>query len=56
MKPYELEAEQYEKVSSILDDEFNLGLSRETNARAAIKMFPTYVRAVPDGSGEEGRQ
>lgn len=28
------------------------GLSRDTNATAAVKMLPTFVRSIPDGSGE----
>jgi hypothetical protein len=24
---------------------------QDTNATAAVKMFPTYVKAVPDGTG-----
>lgn len=27
------------------------GLSRDTNATAALKMLPTFVRSIPDGSG-----
>lgn len=45
---------QLEKVSGILLDEFNRGLSKETNGEATVKMFPTYVRDVPDGS-EQGK-
>lgn len=45
---------QLEKVSGILLDEFNRGLSKETNEQATVKMFPTYVRDVPDGS-EQGK-
>ncbi|GAA6067614.1 hexokinase-1, partial [Tachysurus ichikawai] len=26
------------------------GLSRDTNATAAVKMLPTFVRSIPDGS------
>lgn len=27
------------------------GLGRDTNATAALKMLPTFVRSIPDGSG-----
>lgn len=27
------------------------GLNRDTNATAALKMLPTFVRSIPDGSG-----
>ena len=32
--------------------EFNKGLGKETNPTAKVKMFPTYVRDVPDGTGK----
>lgn len=40
------------KVSSLLLHEFNLGLGKETNANAKVKMFPTFVRDVPNGKGK----
>lgn len=43
-----------EKVSAILLDEFNKGLSKKTHDQATVKMFPTYVRDVPNGS-EQGK-
>jgi len=46
--------DQLEKMMSVLLNEFNLGLGRDTNATATVKMFPTYVRDVPNGS-EEGK-
>ena len=46
--------DQLEKVASLLLNEFNLGLARETHANATVKMFPTYVRGVPSGK-EEGK-
>lgn len=39
------------KVSALLLQEFNNGLSREKHETATVKMFPTFVRDVPDGSG-----
>ncbi|KAK3554016.1 hypothetical protein QTP70_019131 [Hemibagrus guttatus] len=30
--------------------ELDKGLSRDTNATAAVKMLPTFVRSIPDGS------
>ncbi|XP_064465659.1 hexokinase-2-like [Ornithodoros turicata] len=38
------------KVSSLLLDEFNKGLGKDTHKTAEVKMFVTYVRDVPDGS------
>lgn len=31
---------------------FEEGLSKEENAKAKVKMFQTYVKSVPDGTGE----
>lgn len=28
------------------------GLGRDTNPTAVLKMLPTFVRSIPDGSGE----
>lgn len=28
------------------------GLGRDTNPTATVKMLPTFVRSLPDGSGE----
>ena len=52
MKQFDLDDATYEKVSATLLAEMELGLGRTSNASAVIKMFPTYVRALPDGSGE----
>ena len=31
--------------------EMENGLERDTNPTASIKMLPTFVRSIPDGSG-----
>lgn len=36
----------------IMLGEFNKGLGKETNPTAKVKMYPTYVRDVPDGTGK----
>ncbi|RWS08560.1 Hexokinase-2-like protein [Dinothrombium tinctorium] len=41
--------DQLEKVSSLLLNEFNEGLGKETHSTASVKMFPTFVRDVPNG-------
>ena len=51
MKEYDLDLEGYKKVCDILEAEFKKGLGKASNAQAVIKMFPTYVRSLPDGSG-----
>ncbi|XP_074644082.1 hexokinase-like isoform X2 [Tubulanus polymorphus] len=45
--------ETYERVMRVLDEEMTKGLGKETNADAVIKMFPTYVHHLPDGT-EQG--
>ncbi|XP_054722126.1 hexokinase-2-like [Uloborus diversus] len=42
------------KVSALLLQEFNNGLSAQNHKTATVKMFPTFVRDVPDGS-EQGK-
>lgn len=32
--------------------EMENGLGRDTNLTASVKMLPTFVRSIPDGSGE----
>jgi len=49
-----LDNDALNKVSSLLLHEFNMGLGRETNADAKVKMFPTFVRDVPNGK-EHGK-
>lgn len=34
--------------------EMQKGLGKDTNPTASVKMLPTFVRAIPDGSGECG--
>jgi len=53
-RDFVLSNDQLNKISSVLLNEFNLGLGKETNKDASLKMFPTYVRDVPNGS-ERGK-
>ncbi len=46
--------DQLEEVESLLMNSFNEGLRRETNPIAPVKMFPTFVRDVPDGKDKYG--
>lgn len=46
--------EQLEKVSALLLHQFYKGLSHTTRKEASVKMFPTYVTDVPDGT-EQGK-
>lgn len=40
----------YEKVDALLLDEMLAGLAQQTNKNAVLKMLPTYVHDVPDGT------
>lgn len=40
--------DQLQQIQSLLMNSFNDGLKRETNPVAPVKMFPTFVREVPD--------
>ncbi|XP_043209946.1 hexokinase type 2-like isoform X3 [Amphibalanus amphitrite] len=49
-----LTPEQIQDVYDKLMKQINLGLGKETNAQAAVKCFPTYVKELPNGH-ERGR-
>ncbi len=51
VKEYNLDLDSYKKVCQILEAEFKKGLGKASNAESVIKMFPTYVRSLPDGTG-----
>lgn len=46
--------EKLKQVQLLLEAEMEMGLAKETNEQAVIKMYPTYVRDVPNGT-EKGR-
>nr|CCN27375.1 hexokinase [Crassostrea angulata] len=50
VRPFILKDEDYKLLMDIMLGEFNKGLGKETNPTAKVKMYPTYVRDVPDGS------
>ncbi|CAG2123436.1 unnamed protein product, partial [Medioppia subpectinata] len=41
--------EQLWEIEALLLKSFNEGLRKDTNPVAPVKMFPTFVRDVPDG-------
>lgn len=45
-----LSNDQLKQIQALLETEMDLGLARDTNHRADIKMYPTYVRDVPNGT------
>ena len=53
-REFVLTNDQLQKVSACLLHEFHKGLAWETHCNAAVKMFPTYVTDVPNGT-EKGK-
>ena len=52
MKDFRLTDETYMDIMKLLNEEMNKGLSKNTHHMASVKMFPTYVRSLPNGAGE----
>jgi len=50
VKGFKLSGSAYKRVMTLLHGEMNHGLRRNSNHVADIKMFPTFVRSLPDGS------
>lgn len=55
LAPLRLSRADLERVQALMRREMELGLGRETNANASVRMLPTYVRGTPDGTGEGQR-
>ena len=55
LETFDLSNESLEEIVNILLSDFTKGLSADEQVRAesSVKMLPTYVRAIPDGT-EEG--
>lgn len=51
VRPFILSDDDYLKIMDVMLDSFNKGLGKETNPSARVKMFQTYVKNVPDGTG-----
>ena len=51
MKGFKLSSLTYKRVMHLLNEEMNSGLHANSNYMADIKMFPTFVRSLPDGTG-----
>ncbi|XP_054164981.1 hexokinase-1-like isoform X2 [Oppia nitens] len=49
LKPLVLTNQQLGEIEALLLQSFNEGLRKDTNPVAPVKMFPTFVRDVPDG-------
>uniref|UniRef100_A0A0B6ZZ59 Phosphotransferase n=1 Tax=Arion vulgaris TaxID=1028688 RepID=A0A0B6ZZ59_9EUPU len=50
VKGFKLSSSAYKRVMTLLNQEMNNGLKRQSHNVADIKMFPTFVRSLPDGS------
>ena len=51
MTDFRLTDETYERIMNLLDDEMKRGLGAQSHQMSTVRMFPTYVRSVPDGTG-----
>lgn len=50
---FRLSKETLMEVKRKLRAEMEFGLKKETNSRATVKMLPSFVRSIPDGTGED---
>ncbi|KAF5401166.1 Phosphotransferase [Paragonimus heterotremus] len=50
MKAFDLSVQSYDKFCQTMYDTMGRGLKRSTHAHSSIKMFPTYVSAIPNGT------
>lgn len=50
VRPLNLSDDDYRKVMALMLDNMERGLASATHDTARVKMYPTYVRAVPDGT------
>ena len=51
MKDFKLSDDTYIRLTKLLDDEMEKGLRKQTHYSSTVRMYPTYVRSIPDGSG-----
>ena len=52
MKDFRLQDETYVEIMKLLDAEMGRGLGKQTHNDSTVRMFPTYVRRVPNGQGQ----
>ena len=45
--------EKYQRIMEAMDHEMEAGLKKATNPTSTIKMFPSYVTQLPNGTVEE---
>lgn len=51
-----LSQEQLLDVKRRMGEEMNRGLAKESHDQATVKMLPTFVRSMPDGTGTGSRE
>lgn len=49
--PLRLSVEDYDRIVGLMEETMDHGLSEKADISADIKMYITYVRSLPDGSG-----
>ena len=52
MKDFRLTDETYTSIMYLLNEEMRKGLTKDAHHLSTVRMFPTYVRSTPDGSGK----
>lgn len=50
MDPFRLDDDALRQIMQLLEQEMDIGLSPATHRTADVKMFPTYVRNIADGT------
>lgn len=55
LAPFRLSMSDMDTLRTMMRQEMEKGLSKETHSTATVRMLPTYVRHLPDGSGESQR-
>lgn len=50
--PFLMSLAKLKEIQSRMRNEMEIGLHKQTQPRATVKMLPTYVRATPDGTGK----
>ena len=51
MEDFRLKDDTYREVMILLNEEMAKGLRRDLHRTSTVRMYPTYVRTIPDGSG-----
>ncbi len=53
LERFRLSLEKLQEVSARLRKDLIRGLGKHSHHKAPVKMLPTFVRATPDGTGED---